>query len=291
MNGDLFWDWGRLARAAANASRVMLANREVCAMSSQFLHWLLPAVVVVLICSGALLGAQQHGYTRQDIEGGGELYQTNCAVCHGPEGDAVAGVNLGGGRFRRATTDDELVRIIIGGIPGTAMPPSSFSEGQAGTIVAYLRSLALSPAPSTSLPGDADRGKALVEGKGQCLMCHSVGGVGSAAGPNLTAIGGVRRAIELERSILDPNAEIRVNNRSVRVVTRDGMKITGRLLNQDSFTVQLLDSTGRLRLFERSNLSESAILKDSPMPAYRERLTAQELADVVSYLVSLKGRP
>jgi hypothetical protein len=69
------------------------------------------------------------------------------------------------------------------------------------------------------------------------------------------------------------------------------MKITGRLLNQDSFTVQLLDSTGRLRLFERSNLSESAILKDSPMPAYRERLTAQELADVVSYLVSLKGRP
>ena len=35
------------------------------------------------------------------------------------------------------------MKIIIGGIPGTAMPPSSFSEGQAGTIVAYLRSLAV----------------------------------------------------------------------------------------------------------------------------------------------------
>jgi putative heme-binding domain-containing protein len=248
------------------------------------------AVLAMVIYGVATLAAQQHGYTPQDIEGGGELYQTNCAVCHGPEGDTIAGVNLGSGQFRRATTDDELVRIILGGIPGTAMPPSSFSEGQAGTIVAYLRSLATTAPRSMSLPGEASRGKAIVEGKGQCLTCHSVRGAGSTAGPNLSVIGGVRRAVELERSILDPNAEIRANNRSVRVATRDGMKVTGRLLNQDSFTVQLLDSSGRLRLFERSNLIDSAVLKDSPMPAYRDKLSAQELADVVSYLVSLKGR-
>jgi putative heme-binding domain-containing protein len=248
------------------------------------------AVLLIVICGAAVPAAQQHGYTPQDIENGGELYQTNCAVCHGPEGDGVSGVSLGSGQFRRATTDDELVRIMIGGTPGTGMPPGSFSEGQAGTIVAYLRSLATSVPRATSLTGDANRGRSIFDGKGQCLTCHSVRGAGSQAGPNLTAIGGVRRAVELERSILDPNAEIRANNRSIRAVTRDGRTVTGRLLNQDSFTVQLLDASGRLRLFERSNLLESAVLKDSPMPGYRDKLSAQELADVVSYLVSLKGR-
>ena len=83
--------------------------------------------------------AQGHGYTPGDIENGGQLYQANCTACHGPEGDGVPSINLGSGKFRRGTTDDEIVKIIIGGIPGTAMPPNSFSEGQAGTIVAYLR--------------------------------------------------------------------------------------------------------------------------------------------------------
>ena len=92
---------------------------------------------------GSVAHAQQgHGYTPADIENGGLLYQANCTACHGPDGDGVPSINLGSGRFRRGTTDDEIVKIILGGIPGTAMPPSSFSEGQAGTIVAYLRSLA-----------------------------------------------------------------------------------------------------------------------------------------------------
>ena len=92
--------------------------------------------------------AQGHGYTPGDIENGGQLYQANCTACHGPDGDGVPSINLGSGKFRRGTTDDEIVKIIIGGLPGTAMPPSSFSEGQAGTIVAYLRSLASSPTTS-----------------------------------------------------------------------------------------------------------------------------------------------
>src|SRR5262249_61017557 len=90
--------------------------------------------------TGVLL-AQQSNYTASDIEGGRQLYQANCTGCHGPEGDGVSGVNFSSGRFRRGSSDDQLVRIIIGGIPGTAMPPSNFSQGQAGTIVAYVRSL------------------------------------------------------------------------------------------------------------------------------------------------------
>jgi hypothetical protein len=71
---------------------------------------------------------------------------------------------------------------------------------------------------------------------------------------------------------------------------RDGATITGRLLNQDTFTVQVLDNSGRLRLLDRSTVREFAILKESPMPSYKGKLEAQEIADLVTYLTTLKGR-
>ena len=79
------------------------------------------------------------------------------------------------------------------------------------------------------------------------------------------------------------------SNRFVRLVTRDGATITGRLLNQDIFTVQLLDSKEQLRSVARSDLRELTFIDKSPMPSYREKLSSQEMTDLVSYLVSLQG--
>jgi putative heme-binding domain-containing protein len=183
------------------------------------------------------------------------------------------------------------VKIILGGIPGTAMPPSSFSEGQAGTIVAYLRSLASTPAGGPGIPGDVRRGKAVFDGKGECFACHAVAGVGGRSAPSLSEIGSVRRAVELQRALLEPSAEIRSDAKSVRAVTRQGATIRGRLLNQDTYTLQLLDSSGRLTLLDKADLREISILKESPMPSYEGKLSAQELADVIAYLRSLRGRP
>lgn len=243
----------------------------------------------LLMALAVSLSAQQRVYLQAEIDNGARVYQANCSGCHGPEGDAVAGTNFSTGQIRRAGSDDALVRIIIAGIPGTPMPPSNFSDGQAGTIVAYLRSMAASNA--TGPTGDAGRGRALVEGKGQCLTCHSVGGTGSRIGPNLTEVGAVRRAADLERSLLEPDAEIRAENRPVRAVTNAGAAINGRLLNQDSFTLQLLDANDRLVSISKSDLREYTLLKNSPMPSFRGTLSRQELADVVSYLASLRGRP
>jgi putative heme-binding domain-containing protein len=116
-----------------------------------------------------------------------------------------------------------------------------------------------------------------------------VKGNGSRLGPDLTDIGISRRSAQLERSLADPNAEILPQHRSFRVVTRDGTTITGRLLNQDAFTVQLMDSKERLRSFLKKDLKEFVFIDASPMPSYQGNLSAQELADVLSYLVSLKG--
>jgi putative heme-binding domain-containing protein len=182
------------------------------------------------------------------------------------------------------------VRIIVRGIPGTAMPPSSFSEGQVTTIVAYLRSMTASSAPIGTAQGDARRGQSVFEGKGQCLSCHSVNGNGSRLAANLTEVGGVRRAAELERSLVEPAAEVRAENRTVRALRLDGTVLTGRLLNQDTFSIQFLDANERLVSIDKANLREIRIEKTSPMPSYLEKLSLQELADVVSYLTTLRGR-
>jgi cytochrome c oxidase cbb3-type subunit 3 len=230
----------------------------------------------------------QHEATPGDIADGQQLFRASCAICHGPEGNAVPGIDFGHGKFRQAMSDAQLVHIIQKGIPGTAMPPHNFNDFRAGTVVAYMRFMAKSASDATASGGDPTHGKLVFESKG-CLNCHRVRGNGSRLGPELTDIGSQRRAVELEKSILDPNAEILPQNRFFRVVTQDGATITGRLLNQDAFTIQLLDSKERLMSFSKTDLKEFAFVDKSPMPSYQGKLSPQELTDLVSFLVSLKG--
>jgi cytochrome c oxidase cbb3-type subunit III len=240
----------------------------------------------ILAAAGTLLA--QQNYTPGDIDDGRRLYVASCSVCHGPEGESVPGVELDHGKFRHGTSDDELVDIIRKGIPGTAMPPHTFTAFQARAVVAYLRDMAASTSRGPAATGDAVHGKAIFDSKG-CLNCHRVRGNGARIGPELTDIGTLRRAAELERSILDPDAEVLPQYRFMRVVTRDGTTINGRLLNQDAFTIQIYDSHDRLVSLDKSKLKEYAFVEKSPMPSYRDKLSPKELSDLVSYLVSLKG--
>src|SRR5688500_11797022 len=217
---------------------------------------------------------------------GERLYMENCVECHGPEGDAVPDVDLGHGRFRRATTDPELVGIVLRGIPNTAMPPNNFSEAQASAIVQFLRAKARRAAATA---GNVANGQTIFTGKGNCTSCHRVNGSGSRLGPDLSEVGRLRHSTDIERAILDPDALIVPSNRFVRLVARDGATITGRLLNQDAFTMQLLDSKEQLRTLMRADLKEFAFMDKSPMPSYRGKLSPQEITDLVSYLVSLQG--
>jgi putative heme-binding domain-containing protein len=247
---------------------------------------------IVLFSSAA--STQEHGYTAADIESGGRLYQSSCAGCHGTTGDLVAGVDLARGQFRRGTSDAEIAALIRAGIPGTTMPPSAFSETQAATIVAYLRSMATATrrgAATTTVPprGDEGRGKTLFTGKGECASCHRVNGVGPRVAPDLSEIGAARSAADLQQKLLDPNANVRAGNRYVRIATKDGGTISGRLLNQDTFSIQLIDTNERLVSVPKSSVREHTIMRTSPMPSYRDKLGAEEVADLVSYLVSLKG--
>jgi len=266
-------------------------------------------VIAVLLSVSFTLA--QHGFTPEELAQGGRLYQSNCTGCHGSAGDQVQGVSLLSGKFRRARTDDEVVAIIRKGVPGTAMQSFNFTEQQAGMIVAYLKSFAggaAAAAADAPALGDAGRGKQVFEAKGNCLSCHRVGDRGSRVGPDLTSIGLPRPPIyrfvgvaepppppspaaivqQLQRDLLDPDADISPVNKMFRAVLKDGSVVTGRLLNLDQFNVQLLDSKERLVTLQRSELRESGVMKSS-MPSYRDKLTAQELSDLLAYLFSLKG--
>jgi putative heme-binding domain-containing protein len=256
-----------------------------------------------LFCGAALSGAitllssdpaaQEHSFTPADIENGLRLYQGSCAGCHGTSGDGIPGVDLARGQFRRVATDPEIVAIIRSGIPGTTMPPSGFSEAQALTIVAYLRSLASSSARDApadrGVSGDAARGKVLFEGKGECAGCHRVNGLGPRVAPDLTDIGTIRTASELRQKLIDPNALVRPGNRYIELVTKEGATISGRLLNYDTFSIQLIDSNERLTSVPKSALREYRFVKESRMPSYRDKLSPEEVTDLLGYLFSLKG--
>lgn len=230
----------------------------------------------------------QHNFTPAEVENGGRLYNSTCAGCHGLNGDQVPGTALRSGKFRRGGTDDEIARIIRAGIPGTAMPPNAVSDTEAAMIVAWLRDgVTASAAPR--LAGDAGRGRAVFEGKGNCTSCHGPGGVGGRRAPALVDVGVLRRPAQLEEALLEPAAEIHTDFRMVTATLKDGSTVNGRLLNQNSYSVQLLDTADRLRSLDKADLRSHAILATSSMPSYRQRLSAQEVADVVAFLGTMKG--
>jgi cytochrome c oxidase cbb3-type subunit 3 len=132
-----------------------------------------------------------------------------------------------------------------------------------------------------------------------------VGARGGRMGPDLTEIGTRRGPENLGQSLLDPEAEVpdtfavyrRVisipdNFLQVRVITRDGRRITGVRVDEDAFTIQIRDSADRTYSFRKEDLTE--LHKDwgkSPMPNYRGILSDTELQDIVAFLMSLQGAP
>jgi putative heme-binding domain-containing protein len=231
------------------------------------------------------------------------LYRVHCAPCHGPKGEGGRGPNLAVPQLPRASDDEALSRIVTLGIAGTQMPGTRMTPAENRDLVAYVRSLGR--VSLTQAPGDPAAGERLFWSKANCGQCHTVGARGGRMGPDLTSIGVSRGPAHLRQSLLDPEAEVpdtfavyrRVilmpdNFLQVRVVTRDGKRITGVRMNEDAFTIQFRDSSDRVYSFRKDELLE--LHKDwgkSPMPSYRGTLTDAEIQNVVAYLSSLRGTP
>jgi putative heme-binding domain-containing protein len=251
---------------------------------------LLSFVASALTGASAQRPAQDHPgqYSAIDIETGSRLYAGQCSLCHGATGDAVAGADLRRGVFRRSVSDEDIAKVITMGLPDAGMPGFKLQPSEIDGLVAFIRA-GFDVGGTAVRVGHVGRGQALFEGKGGCTTCHRVNGSGPRVAPDLSDIGAIRTPSALQRSLVDPTSAMQPINRPVRAVTKDGRTIRGRRLNEDTFTVQLIDEQERLVSLLKADLKEYELAKTSPMPSVAGKLTADEQADLVAYLLSLKG--
>lgn len=222
-----------------------------------------------------------------DVQRGKRLFAANCAVCHGPEGAGGRGANLARPKLERAPDDRALFLVIRQGVPGTEMPPGWFvlNEHELWQVAAYVRSLGRIAPEHVS--GDARNGGNLFRTEG-CLGCHQVGSEGGRMGPPLTEVGARRGAAFLRMKVMDPASSLPEDFMQVQIGTRDGKRITGIRLNEDTYSIQLRDLSDQLLSFWKDDLASIDRQPGrSPMPSYRSRLTEPQVDDVVAYLASL----
>lgn len=218
------------------------------------------------------------------IEDGRKLYRTSCSGCHGMSGEGGRGPNLSDGLLVRRANNERLFNVIKNGVTGSDMPGSAWETGKLWQVVAYLRSFS-APALLAPLSGDPVAGKQLYLSKGACNKCHTIRGEGGTSGPDLTDIGATRTVVQLRESIVDPSYRLAEGFQPATAVTADGRTLRGVAKNADNYSVQILDSAGRLHLLDRRALKSLDLSTTSPMPGdYKSRLSKKELDDLIAFL-------
>ena len=241
--------------------------------------------VTALVLFASLLFAEDVRNPRTspaDVAAGEKTFHSHCSPCHGYRAEGGRGPNLAAGRFYHGSTDADLLKNISEGIPGTEMPGLFYNADRVWQIVAFIRSLSANSAKS---PGDSDAGARLFRSQG-CAGCHRIRGEGGALGPDLSGIGAARSVDNLKESIVDPSAQVQPLYWTVSFEDASGKAVQGFLLNEDTYTVQLIDRAVVLHSYEKAGLKNYTIDKHSAMPSYRDKLSSQQLDDLIAYLWS-----
>ena len=242
---------------------------------------------------------------RKAAKAGEYEFRINCALCHGLGARGGGrGPDLTRAVKKHTHSDADMFQVISNGIPGTAMPANGtngqgvgMTDEEIWQIITYLRSQEVK-AGSTPI-GNAAHGQKLFYGDGNCALCHMVEGKGGRFGPDLTGVGGSRTREAMIDSVRNPSRrlawglteatkEFPQEYETVTVVTADGKTIKGVTLNEDSFTVQIMDAGEHIHLLEKDKLRSFQKSRESAMPSYdRDLLSDQDLDDIVAFLVSV----
>jgi putative heme-binding domain-containing protein len=196
-----------------------------------------------------------------------------------------------------------MFQTISSGIPGTAMPANGtngqgvgMTDAEIWEIVTYIRSIEVKAPPKPI--GNAAHGRELFYGDGNCSSCHMVNGKGGRIGPDLSSVGGSRRTDALMESVRKPSArlawglteptkEFPQEYEEVTVVTDDGHQFKGTTLNEDSFTIQMIDTSENLHFFDKDKLKSYEVTRKSLMPSYnQDMLSDKDLNDIIAFLQS-----
>jgi cytochrome c oxidase cbb3-type subunit III len=265
--------------------------------------------MLILVCPGKAAEVRNPLAGSAKAAKAGEYeFRINCALCHGLGARGGGrGPDLTIARKPHAGTDAEMFQTISNGIPGTAMPANGtngqgvgMTDDEIWEIVTYIRSIEVK-APAKSV-GNPAHGKELFYGDANCSSCHMVNGKGGRIGPDLSSVGSTRRMDALIESVRKPSArlawglteptkEFAQEYETVTVVTQDGQQIKGVTLNEDSFSIQMIDTSEQIHFFEKDKLKSFQTSRKSLMPAYNaDTLSDQDLHDILAYLESVAAQ-
>jgi putative heme-binding domain-containing protein len=220
--------------------------------------------------------------TPEDLIQGKKLYDGRCAGCHGPKGDGGKGANLAVPVLSRGDSDIAIYRVIRYGIPETEMPGHLMTQREIWQMTAHVRKLG--GEGGGTVKGDPAKGALLFSGKGGCLQCHFMDGRGGHLGPPLTGVARKRSASYLREKLVSPDRTVVDSFYMVTATLRDGGRVGGVRLNEDTWSIQLRDGS-RLISLAKADLASLDVQKTTPMPSY-SRFAASELDDLVAYLLS-----
>lgn len=292
-----------------NSSAKTLADLKVHSSPAPVL--IRAAALVCLLGAGTALLAQDHNPFAGNAEAAkrGEFhFRINCAFCHGLGARGGGrGPDLTRAQKRHGNSDAEMFQTINQGVPGTAMPPNGttgqgvgMTEEEVWDVITYIRSVQLK-APAQPA-GDAVHGKQLFSGDANCSGCHMVEGKGGRLGPDLTAVGMARAADAIVDSVRNPSRrlapglleatkEFPQEYETVTVVTAQGQEIKGVTMNEDNFSLQVMDASEQIHLFEKDKLRSIKKSRTSMMPIYGATLLSdKDLQDIVAFLQSVGGK-
>ena len=229
------------------------------------------------------------------VRQGNTLYEARCAFCHGHGATGAAG----GGNLTALWTDGgadrALFQSIRRGLPNTLKPHSFGPDGEVWAILAYLSML--DPGPEQTLPAsDAASGESLFWAN--CGVCHSVNGRGGDLGPDLSHVGSRRSPAALAHKIRHASSYIASvyeggyvteGYQPITLVTSSGQRIRAVKKNEDAFTIQVMDTSGRIQGYRKADLRDLHDDDTSLMPDFGpDRIPDPDLNDLVAYLATLR---
>jgi cytochrome c oxidase cbb3-type subunit III len=235
-------------------------------------------------------------------------FRSNCAFCHGLGARGGGrGPDLTRANKRHGNSDAEIFHNVHDGIAGTAMPAATnggigvgMTDEEIWQVITYIRSV--EKKASAAATGNAEHGKELFYGTAACGACHMVNGKGGRLGPDLSSTGASRSTEYLIESMRAPSRRLAQGisealkdfsqeYETVKMVTEDGTKLQGVILNEDSFTVQMMDTREQVRSFEKTKLRSYEKTRESLMPAYDSKtLPDKDLNDLIAFLLAASSQ-
>ncbi len=141
--------------------------------------------------------------------------------------------------------------------------------------------------------GNAERGRQIFFYKTEvsCVRCHNIDGTGGEVGPDLSGVSINKTRDYLLEAIADPNKTVAEGYNQTILLTTDGLTLTGLVKTESDKELALLDAEGVLKTIPTAEIEDRKVGKSSMPEDLVDKLSPQEIRDLVEYLYQRKTPP